>query len=65
MWAMQNNFFDSIEVSDINSAVTSLQEHMATQGKEVCDLIYESGKLEEETEQKLKTVVEDWKRTFS
>ena len=25
MWAMQNNFFDSIEVSDINSAVTSLQ----------------------------------------
>ena len=65
MWAMQNNFFDSIGVSDINSAVTSLQEHMATQGKEVCDLIYESGKLEEETEQKLKTVVEDWKRTFS
>lgn len=65
MWAMQNNFFDSIEVSDINSAVTSLQEHMATQGKEVCDLIYESGKLEEETDQKLKTVVEDWKRTFS
>ncbi|MEE3060898.1 MAG: F0F1 ATP synthase subunit alpha [Verrucomicrobiota bacterium] len=65
MWAMQNNFFDSIEVSDINSAVTSLQEHMVTQGKEVCDLIYESGKLEEETEQKLKTVVEDWKRTFS
>ena len=65
MWAMQNNFFDSIEVSDINSAVTSLQEHMASQGKEVCDLIYESGKLEEETEQKLKTVVEDWKRTFS
>ena len=65
MWAMQNNFFDSIGVSDINSAVTSLQEHMATQGKEACDLIYESGKLEEETEQKLKTVVEDWKRTFS
>ena len=65
MWAMQNNFFDSIEVSDINSAVTSLQGHMAAQGKEVCDLIYESGKLEEETEQKLKTVVEDWKRTFS
>ncbi|MEC7401654.1 MAG: F0F1 ATP synthase subunit alpha, partial [Verrucomicrobiota bacterium] len=65
MWAMQNNFFDSIEVSDINSAVTSLQEHMAAQGKEVCDLIYASGKLEEETEQKLKKVVEDWKRTFS
>ena len=65
MWAMQNNFFDSIEVAKINSAVTSLQEHMSAQGKEVCDLIYSTGKLEEETEQKLKTVVEDWKRTFS
>ena len=65
MWAMQNNFFDSITVAKINSAVTSLQEHMSAQGKEVCDLIYSTGKLEEETEQKLKTVVEDWKRTFS
>ena len=65
MWAMQNNFFDSIEVAKINSAVTSLQEHMSAQGKEVCDPIYSTGKLEEETEQKLKTVVEDWKRTFS
>ena len=65
MWAMQNNFFDSIEVAKINSAVTSLQEHMSAQGKEVCDLIYSTGKLEEGTEQKLKTVVEDWKRTFS
>ena len=65
MWAMQNNFFDSIEVAKINSAVTSLQEHMSAQGKEVCDLIYSTGKLEEETEQKLKTVVEDWKRIFS
>ena len=65
MWAMQNNFFDSIEVAKINSAVTSLQEYMSAQGKEVCDLIYSTGKLEEETEQKLKTVVEDWKKTFS
>ena len=65
MWAMQNNFFDSIEVAKINSAVTSLQEHMSAQGKEVCDLIYSTGKLEEQTEQKLKTVVEDWKKTFS
>ena len=65
MWAMQNNFFDSIEVTQINSAVLSLREHMATQGKEACDLIYASGKLDEETEQALKLIIEDWKRSFS
>jgi len=49
----------------VNRATQSLREYMETQGKEACDLIYSSGKLEEETEQKLRASVEDWKRTFS
>jgi F-type H+-transporting ATPase subunit alpha len=65
MWAMQNNFFDSIAVVDVNRATQSLREYMETQGKEACDLIYSFGKLEEDTEQKLRASVEDWKRTFS
>ena len=65
MWAMQNNFFDSISVSDVNRATQSLREYMETQGEEACELIYLTGKLEEETEQKLRSSVEDWKRTFS
>ena len=37
---------------------------MESQGKEACEMIYSSGKLEEDTEQKLRSSVEDWKRTF-
>ena len=62
---MQNNFFDSIDVADVNRATQSLRDYMETQGKEACELIYSSGKLEEETEQKLRSSVEDWKRSFS
>ena len=32
MWAMQNDFFDSIEVSQISSSVESLKEYLTTQG---------------------------------
>ena len=65
MWAMQNDFFDSIPVNRISEAVESLKEFLATQGKEACDEIYKSGKLEEETEQKLKSSIESWKGTFA
>jgi F-type H+-transporting ATPase subunit alpha len=65
MWAMQNDFFDSIPVEDINRATQSLREYMETQGTDACELIYNTGKLEEDTEQKLRVAVEDWKRTFS
>jgi len=65
MWAMQNDFFDTIPVNQIAEAVESLKEYLSTQGTEPCNEIYASGKLEEDTEQKLKSAVEDWKRTFA
>jgi F-type H+-transporting ATPase subunit alpha len=65
MWAIQNDFFDSIEVSKIASSVDSLKDYLASQGTEACDEIYKTGKLEEETEEKLRSALEDWKRTES
>jgi F-type H+-transporting ATPase subunit alpha len=65
MWGMQNDFFDSIPVNNITRAVTSLKEYLTTQGQEPCKEIYKTGKLEESTEQKLRSALEDWKRTFS
>jgi F-type H+-transporting ATPase subunit alpha len=65
MWAMQNDFFDSIPSNQIAEAVESLKEYLSTQGEEPCSEIYKSGKLEEETEQKLKSAIEDWKRSFA
>ena len=65
MWAMQNDFFDSIEVSKITESVESLKDYLATQAAEICDEIYLSGKLEKENEDKLRSAMEDWKRTLS
>jgi F-type H+-transporting ATPase subunit alpha len=65
MWAMQNDFFDSIPVSQISEAVISLKDFLKTQGQEPCSEIYNSGKMEEETEQKLRTAIEEWKRSFA
>ena len=65
MWAMQNDFFDSIEVSKITESVESLKDYLATQASEICDEIYQSGKLEKENEDKLRSAMEDWKRTLS
>jgi F-type H+-transporting ATPase subunit alpha len=65
MWGMQNDFFDSIDVDKISEAVASLKDYLSAQGKEVCNEIYQSGKLEESTEQNLSSALEDWKRTFA
>ena len=65
MWGMQNDFFDSIDVDKISEAVASLKDYLSAQGKEVCNEIYKSGKLEESTEQNLRSALEDWKRTFA
>jgi F0F1-type ATP synthase alpha subunit len=64
MWAMQNDFFDSIEVSKITESVESLKDYLATQASEICEEIYQSGKLEKENEDKLRSAMEDWKRTL-
>jgi F0F1-type ATP synthase alpha subunit len=45
--------------------VESLKEYLSTQGKDACAEIYKTGKLEEETEQNLKSAIEDWKRSFA
>ena len=64
MWGMQNDFFDSIDVDKISEAVSSLKDYLSAQGKKVCNEIYQSGKLEESTEQNLRSALEDWKKNI-
>jgi len=64
MWAMQNDFFDSIDVDKISAGVESLKEYMNGPAKEVCSKILSEGKLTEEVEGELRRAVEDWKRSF-
>ena len=65
MWAMENDFFDSIEVPRITEAVESLKEYFGGSGKEVVDKIREEGNLTEGIEEDLRRAVEDWKRSFA
>jgi len=65
MWAMENDFFDSIEVPRITDSVESLKEYFASSGKEVIDKIREEGNLSESIEEDLRRCVEDWKRSFA
>ncbi|MBT5909151.1 MAG: F0F1 ATP synthase subunit alpha [Opitutae bacterium] len=65
MWAMENNFFDSIDVSRITSAVESLKEYFSGSGKEVVQKIHVEGNLTEAIEEDLRRAVEDWKRSFA
>ena len=64
MWAMQNDFFDSIDVDKISAGVESLKEYMNGPAKEVCSKILSEGKLTEDVEGELRRAVEDWKRSF-
>jgi len=65
MWTMENDFFDSIEVTRITEAVESLKEFLGSSGKDVTDKIRKEGNLTEEIEEELRRAVEDWKRSFA
>ena len=66
MWAMQNDFFDSIPVNKISEAVESLKEFLATQGKEACDEIYKSvANLRKKPNANSNRPLRDWKATFA
>jgi len=65
MWAMENNFFDTIDVSRITAAVESLKEYFSGSGKKVVQKIHEEGNLTEGIEEDLRRAVEDWKRSFA
>ena len=64
LWAMQNEFFDDIDVKDITDASSSLEEYLVTAKQSLLDEIQVSGKLTEEIEAKLSTTLTEWKKTF-
>jgi len=65
LWALQNEFFDGIEASDISVAASSLQEYLETGKQELLNKILEKKKLDEEIEGALKEAVAAWKSTFT
>jgi F-type H+-transporting ATPase subunit alpha len=64
LWAMQNEFFDDIEVADIVKASASLEDFLSTGKADLLGKILEKKKIDDEVEAGLKDAIAAWKSTF-
>jgi F-type H+-transporting ATPase subunit alpha len=65
IYAVQNGFFDAIEVAKIVEATSSLREFLETRGSKVMDAIRGDKAISDESEAALKSSLEEWKTGFS
>jgi len=65
IYAVQNGFFDAIEVAKIVEATSSLREFLETRGSKVMDAIRAEKAISDESEAALKTSLEEWQAGFS
>ena len=65
LWALQNGFFDDIDVKKIADAEASLEAFMEGQGKAVLDKILKDKVIKDELSEMLKEACSNWKKTFA
>ena len=65
IYAVQNGFFDAIEVAKIVEATSSLREFLETRGSKVMDAIRGDKAISDESEAALKSSLEEWETGFS
>ncbi|MFO7894384.1 MAG: F0F1 ATP synthase subunit alpha [Longimicrobiales bacterium] len=64
IWAVTNGLLDEIPIERIRDWETGFVEYMREQRSEIRSQVQETGKLEEEAEQKLRDAVEEYNRRF-
>jgi len=65
LWALQKNYFDSIEVKNIVGAANSLKEFLITRKDALLTTIRTKAALDAEIEAGLKAACDEWKSTFA
>jgi len=65
LWALQKNYFDSIDVKQIVTAANSLRDFLITRKSELLTTVRTKAALSPEIEVDLKAAAEEWKATFS
>ena len=55
-------FLDDVEISKIKTVEKQIYEEVKTSGPEIIDSINNTGKLEEEIEKKLTSIIENFKK---
>ena len=64
LWAMQNNYFDDIDVSKMVSASDSLRDFLVSRKEALLTSIREKAKIDDDLSGQLKTAVDEWKNSF-
>jgi F-type H+/Na+-transporting ATPase subunit alpha len=65
LWAMQNNYFDSIDVKKIVEAAQQLKEFLGTRKQALLDNLRQKAAIDETLAAELKKAVEEWKATYN
>ena len=65
IWAVQNGYFDSIDVAKIVKATSSLREFLETRGSKLMDTIRAEKAFSDQTEADLKALLDEWQASFS
>ena len=65
IWAITNGFTDDLPVESVQQFERELLDHMRTHHDDIRDTIKESGKLEDDTSERLKSAVSEFKDSFA
>ena len=64
LWAMQNNYFDSVDVAKIVDAANNLKQFLQTRKQALLDAVRQKATLDETLVAELKKALEDWKASY-
>ena len=64
IWAVQNGFFDTIEVSNIVSATINLREYLETRGTDTMEKIRKEKELSDSVVDSLTNLLKEWETSF-
>ncbi|MGF1550778.1 MAG: F0F1 ATP synthase subunit alpha [Sphingomonadaceae bacterium] len=65
IFAGVNGYLDALEIDRITEFESAFLSHMRSEQEEVLETIRETGKLEDETRDKLKKILDDFMKTFA
>jgi len=65
IWAITNGYADDLPVEKVQEFEAGLLDHVRTRHSELADAIRDSGKLEDDTTEKLKSAVREFKDSFA
>tara|TARA_B100000900_G_scaffold413696_1_gene438300 strand:+ start:390 stop:1925 length:1536 start_codon:yes stop_codon:yes gene_type:complete len=64
LWAMQNNYLDDIDVSEMVLASDSLRDFLVSRKEALLTIVREKAEIDDDLSGQLKTAVNEWKNSF-